>query len=139
MKKKFAYLEVVLIIMVFSLINVISGCSKNDNHITIGFNNQTNKELEINVSFSFPDTSLSYESFRGGYIAEPLSRTPLNREWKKEIDLFSKSGIVILFAIDVDTMQLYGKDQVISGYKIAKRYELSIDKLNSMGWEICFP
>lgn len=139
MKSKITDMNIILLLVLGSFLGIFSNCSKEDTHITIGFNNKTAKNIEINVSYNYPDTSITYESFRGGYIAKPYTRTPLNREWEKEIELYSESGVVMLFLFDSDTMRVYGKEGVIEGYKILKRYDLSLKELDSLNWELTYP
>jgi hypothetical protein len=129
----------IILIATCSLFCILNNCKKEKAHITIGFTNNTERRLDIFDSYTYPDTSITLDIFRGVYIVKPFSREPLNNEWKKEIDSESKSGVVMLFVFDSDTLSKYGEEGVIDGYKVLKRYDLTLQVLDNLNWELTYP
>lgn len=118
----------------FLLVN----CRKEKHQINLWFNNTTDKTIWINPSFKYPDT-LSI-SFSGGYKIEPHTKESLTSKlgWDEDIKE-NKSQTLILFLIDQDTLNNYSFQEIESGYKIIKRYDLSLDYLKSVSWSITYP
>lgn len=106
----------------------------------IKFINNTNRYLTVYDAFTYPDTSMSSITW-GGYIINPTSEEVLNSKngWVKDIKHYNSSNTLMLFVVYRDTLAKYGFDSVASSYNIAKRYDLTLDNLENMGWTVFFP
>ncbi|OFX34438.1 MAG: hypothetical protein A2X08_16680 [Bacteroidetes bacterium GWA2_32_17] len=57
----------------------------------------------------------------------------------KQIAQKNSQNTLILFVFDKDTLAKCRWSEIVSGYKVAKRYDLSLDYLRSINWTINFP
>jgi len=57
----------------------------------------------------------------------------------KDIRESYREDTLIFFVFSVDTLNKYSWEQIREGYKILKRYDLSIDDLDSLNWTITYP
>ena len=45
----------------------------------------------------------------------------------------------MFYVFSVDTLEKYSWEEIREGYKILKRYDLSMDDLDSLDWTITYP
>lgn len=102
--------------------------------------NQTNRQVNYLVSYQYPDTTIP-DNYNGLGTVPALSYTPEDIKkdsWTEVFDQFP-SDTMTVFIISTDTLIRYGWQQVRSGYKILKRYDLSKDDLARLNYEIVYP
>ena len=138
------------IILVISIIFLNHGCGeKEDNcHKTITFKNATTDTLYVVSSSQYPDTS----TFAG--IPNPALNPNFTKVLPNESNtqvLWGRDCIELAFKdlIPSDTMMIYVFDAKVlegntwetvkSNYLVLKRYDLSLQDLESMKWEITYP
>ncbi len=109
------------------------GCDKNGREVQyLSFINNTNKKLETDISFIFPDTLTIANT--GGWVIPPNSKRNMTYWWESEIKE-STQGIVMLFVYDWDAL----KADTLNNYKVTQRYDLSLSDLDRLGWTITYP
>ena len=52
---------------------------------------------------------------------------------------FGEKDSLMFFVFSVDTLNKYSWDEICEGYKILKRYDLSIKDLDILNWTITYP
>ncbi|MBR3936990.1 MAG: hypothetical protein IKJ66_03545 [Bacteroidaceae bacterium] len=50
-----------------------------------------------------------------------------------------RKDLLMFYVFSVDTLEKYSWEDIRKGYKILKRYDLSIDDLDSLNWTITYP
>lgn len=88
---------------------------------------------------AYPDTALP-ASAPSLYKIEPGRQINLRSsfEWENVIKEMP-SDTLSIYVFDADTLTIYNWSQVKEGYKVLKRYDLSIDDLHQMNWTITYP
>jgi hypothetical protein len=129
-------------LLIFCLVSV-SGCinkipEDEIEHLTIVNNSQRN--IGLDVSFQFPDTTLSVVSNRdcSEILPQTVCYAKTRHGWKSEIQR-NDYGVIILFISDNDTIRKYGGDVWREQYLVLKRYELTEQDLEAMNWTITYP
>jgi hypothetical protein len=105
--------------------------------------NNTNDDVQVILANSYdmniyPDTMLpiskpilrivranNYRDFDCSNWAESINRLP--------------SDTLSVYIFDSDTINAYEWSEIAAGYKILKRYDLSVQDLDSMNWTITYP
>ncbi|MBI5220031.1 MAG: hypothetical protein HY958_13980 [Bacteroidia bacterium] len=59
--------------------------------------------------------------------------------WEDQFNSNIKSGNLLIFIFDNDTLSKYTWDQVRTQYKILKRYQLTKQHLDSVAWRVNYP
>lgn len=89
--------------------------------------------------FSYPDTVLPV-SKPSLLKVNPHDfnnlRSPI--EWKEIIEK-NPSDTLSIYIFDGDTVNTYDWNQIKEGYKVLKRYDLSINDLQQMNWTVTYP
>lgn len=134
--------------LILSLLCLSTTCEKGDDdlHKIIKFVNQTDKELYVQTSGSYPDTT-----FVNGEFPNPLL-SDLNRILPNETNtmaLAARYSFEEKFSYSYDTLMIFVFDAAVletnpwetvqQDYKVLKRYELSFDDLQRMNWTITYP
>jgi hypothetical protein len=137
MKRIFKYLK---LFSIFLIIDIQAGCHKEKYQFNILFNNNSNLNLCIYDSYSFPDTSIS-KIRHGAYYVGPNSKETLKSKngWDYDIINYNQGKKLIIFVFNKDTIDKYSFNEIEAGYKITKRYDLSLDYLKSANWTINYP
>ncbi|MBI4649585.1 MAG: hypothetical protein HY738_24045 [Bacteroidia bacterium] len=91
------------------------------------------------VSYNYPDTIIpdTYNKIKG---VSSGSRSPYDshEKWEKVFETLPADTLSI-FIFNGDTMATNDWQTIRSGYKIAKRYDLSLGDLQQSDWTITYP
>lgn len=138
MKREITLFDI-FFLAIFTML-IFSGCRKDIIQGKIDFINNSNKYLIVYDAYSYPDTSLTSITW-GGYNVEAQTKEALlsKNGWNEDIKEYNSKNTLILFVVFGDTLVKYGFDSVAASYNIAKRYDLTIDYLESTGWTVIFP
>ena len=90
----------------------------------------------------YPDTLLPKAD-----IGRYCSKIEPKHQWGWSPDLtdkqmreqFGEADTLIFFVFSVETLNKYTWEEIREGYKILKRYDLSIQNLDSLNWTITYP
>lgn len=126
-------------LLFFTLMLLAATCTKDDDYQKyIWLVNNSNNSFTAVPSFDSPDTS--FNSFRGSYDVLPNQRNPLGSKigWRNRIKNIEDSTL-ILFLVDRDTLSTHSFEDIMSEYRITKRYDLTVEELESMDWTISYP
>lgn len=133
--------NILIIIMVY-IICTASSCDKiiPDRVSSFWVQNNSSEAISFSYSLKYPDTSISHlQRFEVIKISTGKDAPIDNRkDWAKVIneDIPGKKLQIFVFTIPVNDNNW---DSVRSNYLVQKRYELSVDDLNSMKWVVAFP
>lgn len=135
------------IILVFSTIILLANCCENmmEKWFYIRVANISQKAIMVTAGYgrflmnAYPDTTLP-PSEPDLYKIEPNKQINLRSgfEWEKVIEEMPLDTLSI-YVFDADTLNTYDWVQVKEGYKVLKRYDLSLDDLKQMNWTITYP
>lgn len=137
-----------ILIILILFFNQACGDRLVDCHKTITFTNKTSDTLYVISAYEYPDTM----AFRilPNPLLDPYSTQVFPYEDNTKV-LFSRDCLELVFKdfIPYDTLMVYvfdGQvlkthpwDSVKANYLVLKRYDLSLEDLVSMNWEITFP
>lgn len=126
-------------LLIFILVALATLCTKNDDYQgSIWIVNNSDKSFVAVPSYDSPDTS--FNSFRGSHDVLPNQKNPLYSKigWRNRIK-DSEDNTLIIFLVDQDTLSTYSFEDIMSEYRITKRYDLTIEELESMDWTITYP
>ncbi len=126
-------------LLFFTLMLLAATCTKDDDYQKyIWLVNNSNNSFTAVPSFYSPDTA--FNTFRGSYDVLPNQRNPLGSKigWRNRINGI-KDKTLIIFLVDLDTLSSYNIDEIMSEYRITKRYDLTVEELESMDWTITYP
>ena len=134
-------------ILVFSTIILLANCCENmmEKWFYIRVANISQKAIMVTAGYerflmnAYPDTTLP-SSEPDLYKIEPNKQINLRSgfEWEKVIEEMPLDTLSI-YVFDADTLNTYDWIQVKEGYKVLKRYDLSLDDLRKMNWTITYP
>ena len=150
MKTKIVYL---LLVFLFSscILKDIYELTKKE-YIAIKIINNSKSYIAY-YPYSFLPISLMYGEFypdtllpKDNIVYYCGSIPPMKTEYyetiytSKEIrEKYEEKDLLIFFVFSVDTLNKYSWDEIREGYKILKRYDLSIHDLDSINWTITYP
>lgn len=127
------------------LITLMSSCEvKMDNFELITLRNDSQSTINFHVASEnspvvYPDTLLPVNI---GDISLPnITGTVFwgdSQKWEERIDLLPSDTLSIYF-FHPDTLSTYSWDQIRSDYNILKRYDLSIEDLESLNFKVTYP
>lgn len=135
--KKNIYLLLIQTLIFFQFCVPKDDPARWNEHSTILFNNNSARNILIDASHNYPDTSL-YSTFACNCsdVKPHTSCSCMTRHgWESEIRR-NKHRIIIFFVYDLDTLRKYGPDICKKEYKILKRYELTQQMIENSNWTI---
>ncbi len=130
-----------ILILLFILTTTVS-CE--DNHpfervYRFWVENKSDKPVYFLVSFTYPDTTIpdTYNEIRQ---VSPGTKNPFDSDKKWE-EVFKElpADTLSVFIFNSDTINNTTWEEIRSGYKILKRYDVSIDDLKNSSWIISYP
>jgi hypothetical protein len=127
---------IVQLIILMSVILISAKCKKNDYHREIIIKNNSNSKINFSVSLDYPDTTLPcpfaiFEINAGGEYSDWV-----RDGWETYI---FKPQYYQLFILDPHIVDSLTCDSISKNHLIIKRYQLSVDDLNSMNWIVNYP
>ncbi|HZH74315.1 MAG TPA: hypothetical protein VFD91_17620 [Mariniphaga sp.] len=140
-------------LVVIIVISFFACCeSKNANcDYLLTFTNNTNKTLKVYRSHHYPDTTAIFSGWSTVYLAKPNSTVEISagKISCKQLDcwepLFGSSkyggipsGVLMIGVVDQNDIDTYGIEEVKSNYMLLKRYDLTLQDLKDMNWQIVF-
>jgi hypothetical protein len=129
------------------LITVCSRCEKhamdysyeinlvNKSGHSIGYYFATGGKYGTYYPDSLPETN-NYIVYDISKVIRPGYESHLN--WEKFFQTLPKDTLSV-FIFHTDTLNKYSWEQVRDGYKISKRYDLSLEDLKQRNWTIMYP
>jgi hypothetical protein len=138
---------VYLIILLFSF----SCCEnlKSDRDYPIYLNNLASYSVQTYLALGdgyattvYPDTTLPQNNVFIDKIIKSNEKVILynsHLKWEEIYKTFLPADTLSVFIFHTDTLNKYTWDEVRNGYKVLKRYDLSLDDLKQMNWTITYP
>ncbi|MGV8091910.1 MAG: hypothetical protein AB2L24_08610 [Mangrovibacterium sp.] len=134
----------VILIVIIGIALLSSRCWDEDCHDKITIINNSDNAIYFDYSYRYPDTLLVYNP-----VVNPTSYKieahSLEVEQKSHGSCFdgiisgSPGGKIMFFIYDANTLETTPWDTVVKHYMILKRYDLTEQDLDSMGWTITYP
>jgi len=125
----------ILSIVLLVLCNV--GCDKLADHVySIKVQNNTTDTIQFYASYAYPDTAIANEKpiLKMAYPSK-YSYWDSKEKWEDVLP----SDTISMYILSKDTVDKYSWDLIRSGYRILKRYDLSIKDLEKQNWTITYP
>ena len=102
--------------------------------------NNSSGEISFSYSLKFPDSSITHLQRFEVITISNGEKAPIDsrKDWDKVIneDIPGKKLQVFVFTIPVNDNNW---DSVRNNYLVQKRYELTVDDLNTMNWVVSYP
>ncbi len=133
-------------ILLFSFV-LFSCKARKCQHDSIKVNNNSSAAIYIIGDPHYPDSNLSIR-YKSGSLINDSSRKKISPHQSGLLfghqcaeDIFDKdnNSKMMLFIFDANTIENTPWSQVVSNNLYIKRYDLSYNDMNSMGWEINYP
>ena len=119
-----------------SVILMSAKCQKDDYHKIILIKNNSNSEISVSPSTTFPDTiikcPLGHYEIKAGESHEEYQRNG----WEPRL---GKPQYIQFYILDPHIVDSLPCDSISKNHLIIKRYQLSVDDLNSMNWIVNYP
>jgi hypothetical protein len=134
--------RLIITLIAFCAIFLLSNCKDNppfDQTYRLIIENKSSDRIYFLVGFAYPDTTIP--SGNQNLIAvESNSKAPYDSDESWE-EVFSKlpKDTLIIYAFNSDTIQKYTWPEIVSKYKISKRYDLSYNNLLDNNWIVTYP
>jgi len=124
------------LLYIFSIILLSFGCEKPvDKVYSIRIENKSNDTIQFYASYVYPDTSIVSKKPRLD-MAYPNDYSHIDSKKKWEDVL--PNNIISIFILSKDTVDTYNWENIRSDYNILRRYDLSIEQLESMNWTVTY-
>jgi hypothetical protein len=120
---------------------VISGCYRDYNLKSVKFiNNNSNVSVFFTRSNAFPDTSLSDIGFCCSDKLNPKTSCVSNLldGWEDEFKR-NENKMLMIFVLDAQVVETVPWDTVEKQYPVLKRYDLTMEDMDSLNWTITYP
>ncbi len=136
-------IKISITIICISFIQSCNKINKFDNHIKV--NNNYDKSVYYSIVHSYPDTSLygrgtgpRVYAFQYKVGASSSNRFNIKSSWE---NLFSElpQDTLMVFIFDANILELRGWEYAQKNYQILQRYDLSIEDLNRIDFNITYP
>ncbi|HEY4787045.1 MAG TPA: hypothetical protein VIH57_13400 [Bacteroidales bacterium] len=91
---------------------------------------------------AYPDTTLPVNNIFSDVIIAPGKKAILYNgkvKWEEIFQKFLPADTLSLFIFHSDTLKKYSWDDIKKGYKVLRRYDLSLDDLKLTNWVINYP
>lgn len=134
--------KIKIFILVAGIFFLASTCENENCHKTIPFANYSDKTLWIVESYAPPsDTSLSPSSISNidANPANIVNCNEINSSLLWQRDCYEGVSLVRIYIYDLDVIKTVPKDTIIDNYMILRRYDLTVDNLQSLNWKIPYP
>lgn len=112
-------------------------CKFPDEQSFFTITNNTNHSISYYVGESYPDT-LIVQNKPHLRIIQPASSSK-DSNWGTWKERFSKIEKLSVFIFHTDTLNKYIWEGVADKYMVLKRYDLSLEDLQQLGWSLPFP
>jgi hypothetical protein len=135
----------VMLITIIGIALLSSRCRDEDCHDKIRIINNSDNTIYFDFSYRYPDTTLKENPVPGRKYAR-INGHSSGREQDIYGDCFegtissaNPGGKIMFFIYDANTLETMPWDTVVKHYMILKRYDLTEQDLDSMGWTITYP
>ena len=138
----------ILFVCFSSIIVIITGCDTtietDTRHYHIRFTNTSNYDTYIRCGLKHPDTSLAtmqevtVPAWHLKTEAHSTNYDALTYRTTYE-SIFRTHDTLMVFVFNADTVESYDWEQVQNNYMIAQRYDLALNDLYQLNWQLTFP
>jgi len=130
----------------FTLLLMAFSCDKAADHVYfITVKNNTSHDIQAtpglgpNYMSSYPDTAISELKPNFVHIApNDYSHIELHAKWETIFPRLPADTLSI-YIFSTDTLNVYDWSKIRTGYKVLKRYDLSLGDLQKSNWTITYP
>ena len=128
-------------VILLSAIFTLTACPEKG-ILSFGFENNSDVDVYIYLGAIerkyggtlYPDTAIS--EVRAG-TPVPRGSIRYGNSFHEEVWIYTDT--LCLFIFDADIYNTYSWEEIKSGYKILKRYDLTLEDFRRLGWRISFP
>ena len=123
----------------------MNSCENENLVSTINFNNTSKSDVYVHGSYNYPDTLLTYE-FPSPTLNPQIFKVGANSSSEQALEtrgnyLAKLKDIerFVVFVFDAEVLETTPWDTVKVNYMVLKRYDLSLEDLESLNWTITYP
>lgn len=136
------------ILFLFTLLLFLFGCPDKDTEMDsdITIINRSNQSLIMWTDFeAYPDTTIHVgsnpfdEVIRDRFTIKPNSTYKQKANWRSSFNRNSSRKYLMIFLFDTSVLDTVAWSKIREDYLIAKRYELTLQQLDSLNWTITYP
>lgn len=146
-KKKFNMKswKIILSILLLQITTSSVTCRKGHGDDRLTIVNNSNKSVYVILQYNYPDTSINDKSWSSlAYThlqVDSGSSTSLwnSIDWEEVIRGKNALSTIMIFVFDLDKVINKPWAQIQSDYDVLKRYDVTIDRLNTLDWKITYP
>jgi hypothetical protein len=131
------YVSIILISFI-SMGGMCKKCSVVTHYCGIQVHNNSSRTIVTCLGYKYPDISIPMDSVVGGLLPGRFRILDTRGRCDDVFEALPKDTINI-FIFDLDSVLHYSWQQIRSGYKILKRYDLSRQDLASKNYVITYP
>lgn len=120
---------------------VISCVPPIDTEYVILLKNQSNHRIDsyLGANKHFPDTTIVETNFRWSVEPEKSIGFSSTTRWEKIFEEYVPSDTLSMFVFHTDTLEANLWETIIDEYKVLKRYDLSIEDIQLLNYDIPYP
>ncbi len=132
--------RIVFFLLISFFINACKDTVFYEKVLALNIKNEGNIPLVVHVSESYPDTIISekFTNLFGVPIKKTIAHTYTINNWSKVFARTPKDTLSV-FIFSGDTVAAYSWDEIRSGYKVLKRFDLSQQDLEAMNYTVTYP
>lgn len=134
-----------LIVLVLPFLFLNTKCRSEDEncHRRIIFDNKSDKELFVSLSYDYPDSISNFGKGGSEYVFAPREVNDYIITFRncieKEFGWRSNYGILMLFIFDNKVLKSTPNDTILKYRMYLKKYDLTVDTLQKMNWTVTYP
>lgn len=138
------YLKVLLLILIPL---ILWGCPDKDipfDSTVIFINNSDKTLLDYCRDNYYPDTTIQvqgnvFDDRIKQFAIKPHSVYKMKTSWRHEMKQSHSTGVMTIFLFDQAVVDTVPWDKIREDYLVAKRYEYTLEQLDSLNWTIIYP
>ncbi len=139
-------MKTLLNIIIFTVLLCTVGCKKLlDNPRFLEFENNSRTVVMVTFQYTFPDTTIQdreridYVDTLGANRSMKIPTASSVRRWADHISEMNSNSTIMVYVFSQDTIDNYQWEEIQENYNILKRYDLTIEELESQNWKITYP
>lgn len=140
--------KMTLIIILITLIMLNNTCERKNCHKRIKIHNKSSKGIYAKDCFSAPNDTICFKIDPSPALAPDFHKIEPGATntgvlhsrdcWEYHFEYFP-SKILMVFIFDAEVLESTPWDTVCANYMVLKRYDLTLNDLKNMNWEITYP
>jgi|SRR5690554_183757 len=130
-----------IILFFILIITSMGSCIPMDIEYSILLKNQSNHKIDsyLGANEHYPDTTVVETNFRWSVYPGSSIDYSATTPWEEIFERYVPSDTLSMFVFHTDTLETNSWETIISEYKVLKRYDLSLEDVQSLNYTIPYP